>query len=208
MSRLLVFGAGGHGCVVAETAVRSGSWTEVVHLDDSLDRPQLEIGTEVLGSFSDIDSIARCDDRFVVGVGENSVRLRLHESFSNLYSSTSVISFDAVVSANASISTGSVVMPRVVVNAGAVIGSACILNTGSIVEHGVTLSAGVHVCPGAILGGDARIGARTLIGLGATVLPGVSVSSDVILGAGAVAVSNIENPGTYVGVPAKVVVTH
>lgn len=41
------------------------------------------------------------------------------------------------------------------------------------------------------------------IGSGATVLPGVTVGSHAVLGAGAVATSDLEPYGVYVGVPAR-----
>ena len=57
-------------------------------------------------------------------------------------------------------------------------------------------------------GGDAskwkstRIGNRVSIGSNATILP-VSVCDDVVIGAGAVVTTDISEPGTYVGNPAK-----
>lgn len=202
INRLLVLGAGGHGCVVAETAIRSGAWSDVVHLDDVLDRPQLDIGTRVLGSISGIEKMLVADDRFVVGVGDNAVRLRLFEELKNRSNATSVIALEAIVSRTVSVGDGCVIMSGAHVNAGVVLGDACILNTASIIEHGVTLDPGVHVGPGAILGGDVKVGARSFIGMGAKVLPGVSLGADVVLGAGAVAVSDLTDAGTYAGVPA------
>ncbi|WJS89636.1 acyltransferase [Microbacterium testaceum] len=48
-----------------------------------------------------------------------------------------------------------------------------------------------------------RVGSGAWIGSGATVLPGVNVGSHAILGAGAVAVRDLEPYGVYVGVPAR-----
>lgn len=203
MNRLLVIGAGGHGCVVAEVALSTGKWSSVFHLDDRLRSPQLSVGTDVRGRISDLDSIIQEGDQVIVAVGDNETRLRLHDGISGRSPFASIVAPEATLSRSASLGDGCILMPRSVVNAGASIDQACLLNTGSIIEHGVWLGRGVHVGPGAILGGDARIGARSLIGIGASVLPGVSLANDVILGAGAVAVSDIDKPGTYSGAPAR-----
>lgn len=50
-----------------------------------------------------------------------------------------------------------------------------------------------------------RVGAGAWIGSGATILPGVTVGSHAILGAGAVAVRDLEPYCLYVGVPARLV---
>ena len=48
-----------------------------------------------------------------------------------------------------------------------------------------------------------HIGKRTWVGIGATVIDGISVCDDCILGAGTVVVKNIDQSGTYVGMPFK-----
>ena len=61
---------------------------------------------------------------------------------------------------------------------------------------------------GAPAGGDKRkwqrtsIGSKVYIGSNSTILP-VSICDNVVIGAGSVVVKNIDEPGTYVGNPAK-----
>ncbi len=203
MNRLLVVGAGGHGCVVAETALRTEIWSDVAHLDDLLERPQLQTGVEILGSINDLETLTRSRDQFVIAVGDNTVRLRLFEDLKRHLVPASVIAPEALVSKTVAIGDGAVIMAGAIVNVGVVLGEACILNTASTIEHGVTLGPGVHVGPGAILGGDVEEGARTFIGMGARVLPGVSLGDDVVVGAGAVVVHDLPEAGVYLGVPAR-----
>ena len=203
MNRLLVVGAGGHGCVVAETALRTESWSDVAHLDDLLERPQHQTGVEILGSINDLERLTRSSDQFVIAVGDNSARLRLFEDLRRGLVPASVVAPEALVSKTVAIGNGTVIMAGAIVNVGVVVGEACILNTASTIEHGVTLGPGVHVGPGAILGGDVDVGARTFIGMGARVLPGVSLGDDVVVGAGAVVVHDLPEAGVYLGVPAR-----
>jgi acetyltransferase-like isoleucine patch superfamily enzyme len=47
------------------------------------------------------------------------------------------------------------------------------------------------------------MGDRVFIGAGAALRNGVRIASDVVIGAGAAVVGNIDEPGTYIGVPAR-----
>ena len=61
----------------------------------------------------------------------------------------------------------------------------------------------VHVAVGAHLCGTVTVGKRTWIGAGATVSNNVNICDDIIIGAGAVDIKDIEQDGTYLGVPAR-----
>ena len=61
----------------------------------------------------------------------------------------------------------------------------------------------VHIAVGSHLCGTVFVGNGTWIGAGATVSNNVSICSDCMIGAGAIVIKNIEQPGTYVGIPAK-----
>ena len=59
------------------------------------------------------------------------------------------------------------------------------------------MAVGAHLC------GTVHVGKRTWIGAGATVSNNIIICNNCMVGTGAVVISNIEAPGTYVGVPAK-----
>jgi UDP-perosamine 4-acetyltransferase len=61
----------------------------------------------------------------------------------------------------------------------------------------------VHIAPGAVVCGDTRIGDRSMIGAGAVVTEGLVVGADCRVGAGAVVTRSIEQPGVYIGCPAR-----
>jgi sugar O-acyltransferase (sialic acid O-acetyltransferase NeuD family) len=87
--------------------------------------------------------------------------------------------------------------------AAASIGDAVIVNAHASVDHECRLGDAVYVGPGAVLAGEVAVGDCTFIGAGAVVVPGIRIAADVIIGAGAVVTENIEEAGTYVGVPAR-----
>ncbi len=97
-------------------------------------------------------------------------------------------------------------MPNVVINSGAVIGKHCIINTCSVVEHDDYVDDYAHVSVGAKLAGNVTIGKRSWVGIGAIVSNNLKICKDCTIGAGAVVVKDITEMGTYIGVPARLVV--
>lgn len=95
-----------------------------------------------------------------------------------------------------------VIMAGAVINPYVQLGKGCIVNTRASVDHDCNVGDYVHVAVGAHLCGTVEVGAYTWIGAGATVSNNVSICPECMIGAGAVVVKNLEEKGTYVGVPA------
>ena len=94
-------------------------------------------------------------------------------------------------------------MPNAVINARSKIGKHCIINTASVVEHDNEIGDFTHVSVGAKLGGTTTTGKKCWIGIGATIKNNISICGDVLIGAGAVVVKNVDEKGTYIGIPCK-----
>ena len=205
MSSLLILAAGGHGKVVAETALAAGSVSSIAFLDDRPLPPVL--GWPVLGPLElALDPLLKAQFPLAsVAIGHSVTRLLWVERLQGAgYQLPLLIHPSASISPSAHIGSASVVFANAVVQAQAMIGTGSILNTGSSVDHDVHLASGVHLCPGAHLAGEVHVGARSCIGIGASVIQNVSIGSDVTVGAGAVVVSDLPDGVTAVGVPARV----
>ena len=59
------------------------------------------------------------------------------------------------------------------------------------------------IYPSVNVSGNVLIGQCTELGTGTQIIQGKTITANSIVGAGAVVVKNIEEPGTYVGSPAK-----
>lgn len=79
----------------------------------------------------------------------------------------------------------------------------CIITTCSSVDHDCEVGNYVHIAVDSHLCGDVSVGSGTWNGAGATVSNNVSVCLDCMIGAGAVVVNDIQESGTYVGVPVR-----
>lgn len=196
--RIIIFGAGGHAKVIADSALAAGLTVEGF-LDDRL-AGQRVLGIPVLGTLSQWEAY-RDRARFVLGIGDNRIRQRLAHSYPAAWGT--VIHPTAVIGTDVTLGEGTVVMAGAVVNAGSRIGRHCILNTGAIVEHDNTLEDFVHVSPHATLCGTVQVGALTHIGAGAVLRNNCSVAAGCTVGAGAVVVRSLPTAGVYVGVPAR-----
>jgi len=206
MRRLALLGAGGHGKVVADSALCAG-WQEVVFYDDAWPGVQSCGPWPVAGNSEQLRLDLAGFDGVVVTIGNNAIRLDkqrwLQQGGAAL---VSVVHPAACVSRYASIGPGSVVMAGAVLNIDAKLGQACIINTGATVDHDCQLADGVHVSPGAHLSGEVQVGQASWIGAGAVVRQGLSIGRSVTVGAGAVVVKPISEGMTVVGNPARVLV--
>lgn len=197
---VIIVGAGGHGKVVADTVLLSGD-NIVGFLDDNPNIGESFAGFPMLGSVDDFRNYSDCS--FVIAIGDADVREKIVNQLQGVKWYTAIHPTAVISKLDVCIGEGTVIMANVAVNAGAVIGKHCILNTGSIVEHDNQIDDFVHVSVGARLAGTVHVGKRTWVGIGASVRNNLSVCAGCMIGAGAVVVKNIEEVGTYVGVPAE-----
>ncbi|QFZ92679.2 acetyltransferase [Synechococcus elongatus] len=206
MTALLIVGAGGHGKVVAETAIATGQFQTIGWLDDAPSQSTV-LGFPVLGAiakFQDTDLQQRYPQA-IVAIGNPKLRLQwLRQLQVQGYKIPTLVHPQSVVSPSATLGLGSVVFAQAAINAEAHLGMGCIVNTGATVDHDCQLGAGVHCCPGSHLAGEVQVGERSWIGIGAAVIQQISIGSDVTIGAGAAVIRNLPDGVTAVGVPARV----
>jgi sugar O-acyltransferase (sialic acid O-acetyltransferase NeuD family) len=194
LRKLVIIGASGHGKVIADIALKIG-YKEIVYLDDNENLLECA-GFPVIGKSCRATEI---DGDKIVAIGNAKIRERLQSEIKTV----TLIHPDAVVSRRVEIGEGSVVMAGTVINSDAIIGNGCIINTGSSIDHDCIIRDFAHISVGAHVAGTCHIGERTWIGAGATVSNNINICSDCIVGAGAVVIKDIDEKGTYVGVPAR-----
>lgn len=197
--RILIIGAGGHGKVVADIASKNG-YKEILFLDDSNIENEL-----VIDKVSNYEKYIDSAD-FFVAIGNSLVREKI---LCNLITRNvkipSLIHPNAVISDDVTIGFGTVIMAGVVINPNTSIGNGVIINTCSSVDHDCLVNDYCHVSVGAHLCGTVKVDKHTWVGAGATVSNNIDICSNCMIGAGAVVVKDIEKPGTYIGVPAKII---
>ena len=198
MNRLMIIGAGGHGKVIADAALKNG-YTNICYIDDHATGDVM--GFPIIGTSTDIERLNDGSTDFIIGIGNNAIRKMIAEKYNVNW--VSIVHPSAQIAFNTEIGKGTAIMANAVVNVCATVGEHCIINTGAIVEHDNVIENYAHISPNVALGGTVRIGSLTHVGIGATVKNNTEICSDCTIGAGAVVVKNINEPGTYVGVPIR-----
>lgn len=189
--RVLVFGAGGHGKVVAELALLLG-YDVVAFVDDAkahlgvrhLGRPVLAFD-RLLAEPPDGPRLA------ALAIGNNDARRQSADRLrANGFELATLVHPRATVSASASIAPGVIVVAGATVNAEALVEEGAIVNTNAVVEHDCVVGPFAHVGPGSVMCGGSRLGPCSALGPGA-VLPVL----------GTVAANATVPPGATVAVP-------
>ena len=201
-NKLIIIGASGQGKVVADIALKLNKYEEIVFLDDN-ENAQECMGIPVIGKSSDMEQYVDEAD-FFVAIGNAKIRKKLTEQLEVLGATIPVLIHpNAVIGEWVTVGKGTVIMAGAVVNPNSKIGQGCIINTCASVDHDCEIEDYVHVSVGAHACGTVEIGKCTWIGAGATVKNNVKICNGCMIGAGTVVVKDIEEVGTYVGVPAK-----
>ena len=193
MNRLLIYGASGHGKVIADIA-KKGGYSDILFYDDDREKEQI-------GEYKILHDFPEGDFDAIIAVGDNKTRQILSEKLEDRL--VTLIHPSAVVADDVTIGKGTVIMAQAVINPGTKIGKGVIINTCSSVDHDNVIEDFVHISVDAHTAGTVMIKNRTFIGIGASVTNNISISEDVIIGAGAAVVKDINEKGVYAGVPAK-----
>lgn len=194
---VIIFGAGGHGNVIADIVALSGDIL-LGYLDDK-DLSQLP-NSNYLGNLDTV-SLYTGKASFIVGIGDNQTRKKIMEKLNVAW--YTAIHPSAVIGSDVTIGEGSAVFANAVINTRSRLGRGVIVNTAATVDHDSILGDYTHISPGVHLGGTVSIGPETWIGIGASVINNVAICEKCIIGAGAVVIQNINKSGVYIGVPAK-----
>jgi sugar O-acyltransferase (sialic acid O-acetyltransferase NeuD family) len=185
---ILLVGAGGHARACIDVIEQEGKFTIAGLIGTSNEAGSTVLGYRVLGTDSDLPSMAKRIGRALVTVGQIKTaepRIRLFAEIETAGCDLPVIiSPRAYVSQHATIGAGSIIMHGALVNAAARIGRNCIINSQSLVEHDAEIGDHCHVATAAALNSGVRIGRATFIGSQSSIRQGISVGERCLIGMG------------------------
>lgn len=193
MKSIYIYGANGHGLVVADIA-KSCGYQNIIFIDDDKNKGYK--------TFEDIKENRYSHIAF--GIGNNQIRAKLYKKVKESGFITPILIHpSSIISTSAKIEEGTVIMPNVVVNAEAHIGKCVILNSLCVIEHECRIDNFVHISPKVALAGDVKVGEFTHIGIGSIVIQCLEIGKNSIIGAGSVVIKNIEDFKKAYGNPCK-----
>ena len=202
---VLVYGAGGHGLVVLDAALRQ-SGLRVVGIvdDDPARRGERILGVEVLGDGSILSELRFRSCRIVVAIGDAAAREKAAARVAAAgLGFVAIVHPTAFLAHGVTVDEGAMVLPMAVVHTNASVGRHAIVNTGAIVEHGCRIGEFAHVAPGARLAGNVTVGPGAHIGIGASIASGIPIGDHAVVGAGAAVINDVAPDTVVGGVPAR-----
>jgi sugar O-acyltransferase (sialic acid O-acetyltransferase NeuD family) len=207
MKKMFVYGASGHGKVVADILLACKEHDFVGFIDDNDElQGQTILGRPVCGNGNWLQLEAgKMRIAIALGIGNNFVRQQVAgKCLAWGTELTTVMHPSAAVSGSARLGSGTVVMAQAAINPDAKIGRGAIVNTAASVDHDVEIGDFAHVAPNATMGGASRLGMLSQLGIGAVIIQNVGIGARSIVGAGAVVVSDIPDGVVAFGVPARI----
>jgi len=197
MNYLVLYGCGGHSRSVADVILYNDPSAKLVFVDEQAGESETIFGFHVVNAL-ELSHVAQC----FIAIGDNA---RRKEKFIEIGSArlVTVVSKRAYIGTNATIGSGSFVAHSSHLGPEVVVGHNTILNTGAIIEHESRIGNHTHIGPNATICGRSQIGDSVLIGAATYVADKVRICSHAVIGANSTIISDITEPGTYVGMPAR-----
>ncbi|MCP1997435.1 acetyltransferase [Flavobacterium sp. HSC-61S13] len=193
---MYLYGASGHGKVVAEIAEALN-----IPISGFIDgNPEIEVVLD----YSVIEDIPINIDQVVISIGNNKIRKEIATRCKKL-SFITLIHPHSTTSKRASVGEGTVIMAGVTINSGAKIGKHCIINTNASVDHECIIADFVHISPNAALAGNVEVGEGSHLGIGSSIIQGVKIGSWATIGAGSVVLKDVPDGAVVVGNPARII---
>lgn len=133
-----------------------------------------------------------------IAIGDPNTKERIVKQLGKMEYRTLVFGFSGSI-----IGEGSIVCPGTIITTNVEIGRHVIVNINCTVGHDSVIGDFSTLSPGVHVSGNVNIGRRCYVGTGAAIREKINICDDVVIGANAVVVKDITEPGTYVGNPLR-----
>ena len=208
MNKIVIYGAGGFGrevqWLIESINEVQKEWDILGYLDDGVAVGTLIDGYPVLGGLEKLEEYEESLS-IVCAVGSAKVRRQIIEKIKRIgdFQFPNLISPDVRMSKRILVGEGNIICSGNILTVDIVLGDFNIINLACTIGHDVEIESFVTVYPGVNISGCVKLAKGVELGTGSKIIQGKKIVKNVIVGAGAVIVKDIDEEGTYVGVPAQ-----
>lgn len=209
--RIAILGAGEFGKQAAHYILQNDKNKRIYEIagwyDDTKEKGSYVEGYPILGSVDDVIAgyqDGKFDSLFIaIGYLHLEFKEFLIRKLKNRVPLFNIISKDSYVDPTCLIGNNIFIYPGAIIDKETILEDGVTVNLGSIVSHNSNIGASTFIAPGVTIAGFSEIGKTSFIGIGSTIKDNIRVCDNVIIGAGSLVVKNILVPGTYIGIPTK-----
>jgi sugar O-acyltransferase (sialic acid O-acetyltransferase NeuD family) len=205
--RLAIIGSGDLGQLIAHHALKDGHYEVLGFFDDFAPAGVYISGIPVIGKVTEAGGAYKAGrfDCLMIGIGYKhmGVRKALFESLKGIIPFGKILHSSSYIDPSARIGEGVFILPGCTLDKDVVLGDNVLLNTAVVIAHDTTVESHCFLSPSVNLAGKILVKECCVIGINATVIDHITIGKNIQIGGGAVVIDDLEQPGLYVGIPAK-----
>lgn len=203
---LLIFGASGHGKVIADAAMEAG-WHVLGFSDDDPNKRGSIVGVWPVIAVGVDEAVKTCREQsahMIVGIGNNRIRrdkfLALKQAGASF---ATIVHPRSIISSSVMLGEGVLVLAGAVINPFSRIGDNAVINTSVSVDHDSVIENHVQLTPGVCMGGEVVVEEGAYVGVGASVRNQIRIGAWSLVGVGSVVVTHVGANTVVYGNPAR-----
>lgn len=210
MSRVVVYGASGHGRSTIDALERAGLHTVVGVIDDAAEPGTLMHGYPILGGGDRLPEL--CEEHHITGgivaIGDNFVRSRVVARIEAMlpdFEFVNAIHPFTSITRDVKIGRGVIIMAGGVVNASCELGDHTFILSNSSLDHDSRMGRFSSLAPRVATGGGVVLEDFAALAVGSVTIHGVHIGEHTVVGAGAVVVNDMPGHVVAYGTPCRVI---
>ena len=206
--KILISGTGGFSkevlCIIIDLGLieRFAGFIEPDFIIEKGNVPDTVLGFPVF-PYSFVDPAIH---RVSLAIGESKIREKILTQLPSNLEYISLIHPSAIISQWVKIGEGVIICAGCIITCDIHIGKFAQLNLNTTIVHDCVINDFFTTAPNVNISGDCVFGKHVYFGTSSSIKQGITICDNTIIGMGAIVTKNIEDPGVYVGIPAKKIV--
>ena len=209
MKKIVIVGAGGFGREVEWLIKRINQVNPTYEMIGFVDDGK-ELGEKIGHSkvIYTTDELSKIDEELCVTIAIGNAKVR--KMIANKLSANPNLKFPNLIDPSVifdeeevTLGEGNIICGGTIMTVNINIGNYNIINLDCTIGHDDTMKDYITIYPSVNVSGNVVLNNCVEVGTGTQIIQGLSVAENTIIGASAAVVKNIEESGTYVGVPVK-----